>query len=601
MLLVWAEVRDPAVPKRAAELVREMKADLASKPVLKSGPGAETPIKNLAKSLLSNTKKQILADQPETKKMAEINHLLEDKPTQAPTVGSKDAQIADAEVDFVTLRVIKFKGNRAISSDDLLKVAAKFVGIPLGMQDFSDISATVENYYKDHNFIARVVPVPQDLTDGVLELDVIESVLSKVKVEEGLPSMPMTESQILALLGSQQATGTHLNTKSLDRGLSLANELPGVNVSGTLKEGDAQGETDLILKMYKYRTREEELIVDNHGSFSTGRERLTASLSLFEPASVGDLLSLLAVHTKGSDYFRSAYGLPIGELGWRISANISAMHYQVVQGMAGVAGAVGKAVTQGIELAYPLVRSTNSSSTVTLSADNKQFDNVSAQGLDLSNYKTHVAAAQISGMKRDIAGADSLATYSATVSRGDINLEGSMSQAADQMGPHTEGLFSKVRLNGTITEPITDTTSFFSSFTSQRSNKNLDTSEKMQLGGESGVRAFPTGEGAGSEGEMVSFELRQMVNENVRLSVFYDIGRIYQYRDAAYPGGPQNNAYVLKGYGLGFAYTAADGLQFKMTWATRQGDNPNPTQTGMDQDGTYDRNRYWLQVSMPFQ
>jgi hemolysin activation/secretion protein len=176
-----------------------------------------------------------------------------------------------------------------------------------------------------------------------------------------------------------------------------------------------------------------------------------------------------------------------------------------------------------------------------------------------------------------------------------------MSQAADQMGPHTEGLFSKVRLNGTITEPITDTTSFVSSFTSQRSNKNLDTSEKMQLGGESGVRAFPTGEGAGSEGEMLSLELRQMVNENVRLSVFYDIGRIYQYRDAAYPGGPQNNAYVLKGYGLGFAYTAADGLQFKMTWATRQGDNPNPTQTGMDQDGTYDRNRYWLQVSMPFQ
>lgn len=598
-MLAWLEVKDHSVPKLGNEHTQAQKAATNNAPSNKHIT-SETPIKNLAKSILANTKKQILSDQPETPKMAEINHLLEDKPALPPTVGSKEAQIADAEVAFVTLREIKFKGNRAISTDELLKIAAKFIGIPLGMQDFSDISSSVENFYKDHNYIARVVPLPQDLTDGVLELEVVESVLSKIKIEEGLKGMPLTQNQIIALLKAQQPTGTNLNTKQLDRGLSLSNELPGINVAGTLKEGDAQGETDLILKMYKYRSREEEFILDNHGSFATGRERATASLSLFEPFSMGDLLSLLAVHTKGSDYFRTAYGVPIGDLGWRISANISTMHYQVVQGIAGVAGAVGKAVTQGLELAYPLLRFTNSSATVTLSADNKQFDNVSAQGLDLSNYKAQVVSAQISGMQRDIAGQDSLATYSATFSRGDINLDGSMSQPADQSGPNTEGYFSKLRLNATITEPITSLTSFIGSLTSQRSNKNLDSSEKMQLGGESGIRAYPTGEGSGSEGEILNFEIKQLVKENVHLSAFYDIGRIYQYRDASYPGGPQNNAYVLKGYGLGVDYTTAQGMQFKLTWATRQGDNPNPTQTGMDQDGTYDRNRYWLSFSMPF-
>jgi hemolysin activation/secretion protein len=277
------------------------------------------------------------------------------------------------------------------------------------------------------------------------------------------------------------------------------------------------------------------------------------------------------------------------------------MHYQVVQGIAGVAGAVGKAITQGVELAYPLIRSTNTSSTVSLTQDYKHFDNVSAQGLDLSNYKTQVSAAQISGLKRDMVGADSLVTYSATASRGTVDLDGSLSQAADIVGPNTEGNFAKLKLNTTITEPITSSISLFGSLTAQRSSKNLDTSEKMQLGGESGVRAYPTGEGSGSEGEMINLEFRQSVSENVHYSLFYDIGRIYQMKDANYPGGPQNNAYLLRGYGIGLGYAASNGMQFKLTWATRQGDNPNPTQTGMDQDGTYDRNRYWVQFSMPFQ
>jgi hypothetical protein len=61
-----------------------------------------------------------------------------------------------------------------------------------------------------------------------------------------------------------------------------------------------------------------------------------------------------------------------------------------------------------------------------------------------------------------------------------------------------------------------------------------------------------------------------------------------------------NNHNTYRGFGASVAYTNDDGVNFRATWARKQGHNPNPTQTGNDQDGTRDRNRYWLQVTLPF-
>jgi hypothetical protein len=41
-------------------------------------------------------------------------------------------------------------------------------------------------------------------------------------------------------------------------------------------------------------------------------------------------------------------------------------------------------------------------------------------------------------------------------------------------------------------------------------------------------------------------------------------------------------------------------MTIKATWARKHGNNPNPTHDGNDQDGTRDRNRYWLQLNLPF-
>lgn len=498
----------------------------------------------------------------------------------------------------VTLQNITFQGATILGDRELSEVVAKYLGVPMSYEQMLEIGMTVETYYRQNNYLARVILPPQDLSGGVLQLEVIESVISKIEVEQQLAQLPDTEAHVTALLQQQIGTGEPLNTKKIERGLALANNVPGVSVQASLKEGKEAGDTELLLKMYQTRTMDSDLTVDNAGSRSTGAIRILASLNLFNPNDLQDLFNLVGSYTQGSEYLRMAYSLPLGLDGWRMGANLSFMKYKTVAGEIGMVGAFGDAITKGLEWLYPLLRSDSASATVTVNADEKTFKNTSAQGLLMSDYSAKVMSSQVAGYYRDLEPGGGSVSYLVQYSYGNVNLDGSLSQLSDNA--KTEGRFGKIKTALTWQQPITPQTSAFVSYTAQLANKNLDSSEKMQLGGMNGVRAYPTGEGSGSDGQLVQLELRHSLDNGFNLAGFYDFGKVWQQHDANFPGAPQKNILTYHGFGASLAYTTPSGMTFKAIWARRRDDNPNPTQSGKDQDGTYDRNRYWLQMLVPF-
>ncbi|HQR85711.1 MAG TPA: ShlB/FhaC/HecB family hemolysin secretion/activation protein [Limnohabitans sp.] len=512
----------------------------------------------------------------------------------------EEKEVIEAAKSQITLKSITFKGVTILGDMELKGLVEPFINTPMTYEQMLEIGMVVESYYRSNNYLARAILPPQDLTDGVLTVDVIESVFSKVEVEQELADLPNTQAHVVAIIESQQKIGEPLNAKSLDRALALANDVPGISAQGSLRQGREAGETELLLKLYQGRTRQAELSMDNAGSRSTGFMRVMASMTWFNPNDMADLLNVVAVHTKGSDYARLAYSIPVGVDGWRMGMNISALKYEVVVGEEGILGAVGHSLTKGMEWLYPLIRRDDVSATVSLTADIKNFKNTSAQSQLISDYDTKVVAAQVSGFMRDINPGGGTGTYSVQLSHGNVNLQGSPSLQTDQTGVKTAGAFNKLRVAGTWLQPITTETSAFISYTGQVADKNLDSSEKMQLGGMNGVRAYPTGEGSGVDGQLIQLELRHNLGSGINLAGFYDWGQIWLQHDPNYPGGPQHNRNTYRGFGASVAYTNDDGVNFRASWARRQGHNPNPTQTGTDQDGTRDRNRYWLQVTVPF-
>jgi hypothetical protein len=51
---------------------------------------------------------------------------------------------------------------------------------------------------------------------------------------------------------------------------------------------------------------------------------------------------------------------------------------------------------------------------------------------------------------------------------------------------------------------------------------------------------------------------------------------------------------------MSLAWQSGNGPSLKAAYAHRLGNNPNPTATGSDQDGSLLMNRFWLTASLPF-
>ena len=156
----------------------------------------------------------------------------------------------------MTLKSIQFKGITILGDMELKGIVEPFLNKPLSYEQMLDVGTAVEDYYRKNNYLAHAILPPQDLEDGILTVEVIESVLSKVEVEQELEDLPNTQQHIAALIKAQQKPVEQLDTKSVDRALALANYVPGMSVQDALREGREAGETDLILKIYQSRTHQ---------------------------------------------------------------------------------------------------------------------------------------------------------------------------------------------------------------------------------------------------------------------------------------------------------------------------------------------------------
>lgn len=107
------------------------------------------------------------------------------------------------------------------------------------------------------------------------------------------------------------------------------------------------------------------------------------------------------------------------------------------------------------------------------------------------------------------------------------------------------------------------------------------------------MRAFPVNEASGSTGWLATAEVRGQLPWGFDLTGFFDTG----YVENSATIGP---SYTLKGGGFSVSWHSPWGIALNATWAHRLGDNPNPTATGKDQDGSFMRDRVWLSASYAF-
>ena len=185
------------------------------------------------------------------------------------------------------------------------------------------------------------------------------------------------------------------------------------------------------------------------------------------------------------------------------------------------------------------------------------------------------------------------------MSVGKVNLNSSPSYFYDQLGPQVNGNFTKLRYSGNRIQNITAGLSASLSISGQFANKNLDSSEQLYLGGPYAVRAYATGQGNGSQGNLTTIELRQQLSTAFILSGFYDYANVQTYQNNNFLAQSQNNNYVLQGLGASLGWNGPMGLQLKATWAMRTGSLPNSITESLNGNGGTSSNRFWIAASIP--
>jgi hemolysin activation/secretion protein len=519
-----------------------------------------------------------------------------------PDVAPAPQEMKSAPGVTVTVTRFIFAGNNLLAEDQLAAVVADYLNRPLSFADLQKAAAAIAERYRQAGWVVRAYLPKQEVDQGSVIIQIIEGRFGTTQLDGSEPDH-LKVSSALRYIEAGQQPGAPINADAIDRAVMLLDDLPGIAATSTFREGQQEGETDLVLKLADTPIFLGHLEINNTGARSTGPEQLSVTAYLDSPAGFGEQFSANLLKTEGSEYTRLGFTVPVGHDGLRAGINGSRLDFEVISPELRAYDIQGIAETVGLEASYPIIRSRAGNLNLAANFDHKTYENWNSFG-PTNDYSVDATTLALYGNAFDGLWGGGANNVSLTFVGGKVDLGGSANQATDAASTQTAGHYRKLKLTFSRNQSVTDDISLYGQYAIQAASKNLDSSEKLQLGGASGVRAYPGGEGSGAEGQTLTLEARLRLPAGFNLTAFHDWGRITAVnRDNTAPSGATLtalNAYSLRGHGLSLSWLTPFSAQLKATWARREGSNPNPTLKSNDQDGSKDVNRFWLSASLPF-
>ena len=437
-------------------------------------------------------------------------------PARPPVMTPSDIRIeppppgqkADSPPFFVAS--FRVTGATVFTETELLEIVGA-AGGPLTLGEVQTRADRLTKFYNDHGYsVARALVPAQDVRDSIVEIRVIEGRYGRIDIRN---ATEISESRILALLGEAKE-GALVNGPLLERGVLLVSDLAGVRPKATLEPGASPGLTDLVLEIGEGKRAEFDLTADNAGSRYTGRNRLTAGMVINSPADIGDRI-LGRVTTSGKELlsYRFGYELPLGTSGLRGGPYVARTTYQLGDTFAAL-NASGTADIYGSGIVYPVIRSSALNLRALATAESRKLEDRVLSTTTISDKNAKVMQFGLGGEVRDGVLAGGITSFQGIYTNGRLSLDSPALRALDALGAKTQGGYSKYFANVFRVQGLNEDWRVTMNYSGQWARTNLDSSEKFAIGGLAGVRAYPPGEAAGGDIQLV-----QLWNQQFELSV----------------------------------------------------------------------------------
>ncbi|MES2510366.1 MAG: ShlB/FhaC/HecB family hemolysin secretion/activation protein [Pseudomonadota bacterium] len=495
---------------------------------------------------------------------------------------------AAADSVKILVRTLRVTGARVYPESELIAITGFTPGTELTISELRAMASRITTYYANNGyFVARAYLPAQQIQGGTVTIEVSEGRYGKIVLRN---QTSLADAQALRLLEGLNS-GDPITNDPLESRLLLLSDTPGIKVSSTLVPGTDPGSSDLLVELTPGKSVNGEVDADNGGSRYTGEYRLGTTVNMNNPLGLGDVASIRAVTSgSGLTYGRVSYQVPYGKATFGVS--YSRLEYKLGQEFAPLL-ASGTAEIASIYGIYPLIRTRNSNLYTQLAYEARTFKDKVDAFPSVTDKKADVLLASLYGNHKDSLGGGGINAYSLTFSAGNLDIKTPGVLAADATSARSNGAYGKLAYSATRLQRVTSAVSIYASINGQVASKNLDSSEKLGLGGMSGVRAYPQGEAYGDEGYIVNLEARLLLPKwsermpgEMHLIGFVDAGNV-TINKSPWAGG--NNSRSLAGYGVGATWGETGNFLVRAYYALKIGNEP--AISAPDRSG-----RFWIQA-----
>ncbi|WP_019487719.1 ShlB/FhaC/HecB family hemolysin secretion/activation protein [Kamptonema formosum] len=280
------------------------------------------------------------------------------EPPQAPPqVEPQPTPSPQPELPNVPIPVQKIEvvGSTILSREDIEAIVKPLEGRSVTLEQLREAADKITTIYLDRGYItSRAVVPPQTITNGNVQIQVIEGKLAKIEVE-GTKRLNPSYVRSRIRLGA----GRPLSTAKLEDQLRLLRVDPLFdNVEASLRAGEKEGESILIVRVIEANPFQANFSIDNYSPPSVGSERLGVNVRHRNITGRGDELAAAYYRAIGdSDVFDFSYRIPVNAMNGTVQLRVAPNRNSIVQAPFDQFDISGKSQLYEISYRQPLLRS----------------------------------------------------------------------------------------------------------------------------------------------------------------------------------------------------------------------------------------------------
>jgi hemolysin activation/secretion protein len=256
----------------------------------------------------------------------------------------------------IEVRQIEVVGSTVFDEDDFAPVVEPFEGRSLTREELITVADAITQLYLDQGYItSRAVVADQTITDGVVQIVVVEGSLESIEIE-GTERVNSSYVRDRVELGAS----TPLNQADLEDQLRLLRLDPLFdNIEASLRAGSGLGQSVLTVRVTEAEPFVSNFSIDNYSPPGIGSERIGVDLRYRSPTGLGDELAAAYYRstTGGSNILDFSYRVPLNPMNGTLQLRYSPTDYRVTDPEFSFLDIEGNSDLYEISFRQPLVRS----------------------------------------------------------------------------------------------------------------------------------------------------------------------------------------------------------------------------------------------------